>query len=380
MRLNRPSEAASNLVPAEGHRAGAGIVRTMSVTAIAAAACALSVLPASAATAHAAAKHASKTSVSAKPKTAYTHADVKLSATVKSSGKTPTGTVTFWFGTRKLCEGHLSKASASCEAKFSDANTKTVTGKYSGDATHKASSGTVTVKIVNKPTTPPPPAVHATTTTVTSPGYINTVQGGTPATLTATVASVGGGAVPTGTVSFVPTNLGVGPYPGYIVCNATLVDGTGSCTVDPPTGTWGFVLYEATYTPAPSDTTHTGSVSSGEHKLITPDNTTTTAGPATAAAGTVTLTADIVPYTPDNTGFNILDGYSETGGDTVAFTIGGTPVAGCGAATMTWNGTVNVAQCTTTLGAGTYTVVAAYSGDEYTNPSTSAGETLTVTP
>jgi flagellar hook assembly protein FlgD len=53
-------------------------------------------------------------------------------------------------------------------------------------------------------------------------------------------------------------------------------------------------------------------------------------------------------------------------------------VAGCGAVAMTWNGTNNVAACTTTLAAGTYTIEAAYSGDEYTNPSTSTAVTLTV--
>jgi hypothetical protein len=46
MRLNRPPGAASNPEPARGHRAGAGVVRTLSVAALAAAACALSALPA----------------------------------------------------------------------------------------------------------------------------------------------------------------------------------------------------------------------------------------------------------------------------------------------------------------------------------------------
>jgi Bacterial Ig-like domain (group 3) len=219
-----------------------------------------------------------------------------------------------------------------------------------------------------------PAALVTTTTTVTSPADILTEQAGTTVTLSATVTA-DDGTTPTGTISFVPTNLGDGPYPGYIVCNATLnADGTGSCTVDPPVGTWGFVLYEAEYS---GDATHAASESTGEHKLITPDNTTTTAGPATAAAGAVTLNATIVPYTgPAGTGYNILDGHSETGGDTVAFTVNGATV--CAEAPMTWNGTVNVAQCTTSLAAGTYTIVAKYSGDEYTNPSTSKAVTLVV--
>jgi Bacterial Ig-like domain (group 3) len=377
MRLNRPRGAASKPVPAEGTgglrglRPGAVTVRVVAVTAAAAAACAMWAAPAGAAV-----KHTSKTTVSAKPTTAYVDTKVKLSASIKSTGKTPTGTVAFWFGTRKLCVGHLSKGSTSCSAKFFTTATKTVKGVYSGDSSHKASSGTAKVKIINKPTTTPPPGTFATTTTVNNPADIITEQAGTVVTLQATVASVGGGAVPTGTVSFVPTNLGDGPFPGYIVCNATLVDGVGKCTVDPPVGSWGFVLYEAEYS---GDATHAASESTGEHKLITPDPTTTTVtGPATAAAGNVTITADVVPYTPNNAGFNILDGFSETGGDTVAFTVDGTSV--CNASALQWNATtgVNYATCAASLAAGTHQVVATYSGDEYTDGSTSETFTITV--
>jgi hypothetical protein len=82
----------------------------------------------------------------------------------------------------------------------------------------------------------------------------------------------------------------------------------------------------------------------GDNKLITPDNTTTTVtGPATATPGAVTLNASIVPDTDGGPGYNILAGYSETGGDTVAFTVNGNTV--CATAAMTWNGTVNFAQC-----------------------------------
>jgi Bacterial Ig-like domain (group 3) len=91
--------------------------------------------------------HSSKTTASASPTTAKTRQDVKFSATVKSSGKTPTGTVTFWSGTRKLCTAKLSGGKASCKAKFPHAGKKKITAKYAGDSTHDASSGTVTVTI-----------------------------------------------------------------------------------------------------------------------------------------------------------------------------------------------------------------------------------------
>jgi Bacterial Ig-like domain (group 3) len=370
MRSNRPPGAARKPVPAAGTgalrglRPGAGVARAVSVTALAAVACAMWAAPAGAAV-----KHASKTRVSAKPTTAYVRASVKLSATVKSSGRVPTGTVTFWSGTRKLCAGHLSKASTSCAARFVTAAMKTVIGKYSGDARHKASSGTVHVMIMNKPAA----GKFRTTTHITAPNPIATQASGLPYAVKVTVTSAGGGA-PTGTVLVAPTNL-TNPGPTYS-CSFTLtaaMNGSGSCNVTPPKGAYGFTLFQATYS---GNATHNGSATpvAEEHKLINPDSTATTVGPASAPAGEVTLTATVVP----GGGGNILAGFSETGGDTVAFTIGGTTIAGCGAVALTWNGTVNVAQCTTTLGAGTYdNVQAAYSGDEYTFPSQGT-ETLTV--
>jgi hypothetical protein len=219
------------------------------------------------------------------------------------------------------------------------------------------------------------PGSVATTTTVTNPAYIDTEQGGVTVTLTATVTATDG-TTPTGTVTFAPTNL-PGAIPANLECTATLdASGDAACTVTPALGSWGFSLYEATYAPTDGSEWAT-SVSTGEHKLITPDNTTTTVtGPATATPGAVTLNASIVPDTAGGPGYNILAGYSETGGDTVAFMVNGNTV--CATALMTWNGTVNVAQCGDTLAAGTYTVVAAYSGDEYTNGSTSKAFTLVV--
>ena len=369
MRSNGPPGAARKPVPAAGtgvlRGLRPGVVRAVSVTAVTAAACAMWAAPAGAAV-----KHASSTHVSATPTTAYVHASVKLSATVKSKGKTPGGTVTFWSGTRKLCAGHLSKGSTSCAARFVTSAMKTVTGKYSGDARHKVSSGTVHVRIINKPAA----GKFNTTTHITAPNPIATQASGLAYAVKVTVTSAGGGA-PTGTVLVAPTNL-KNPGPTYS-CSFTLtaaMNGSGSCNVTPPKGAYGFTLFQATYE---GDATHNGSDTpvAQEHKLINPDSTTTTVtGPATAAAGEVTLTAAVVP----GGGGNILAGFSETGGDTVAFAIGGTTVAGCGAVALTWNGTVNVAQCTVDLAAGPYSVTAAYSGDEYTYPSTSAPQSLTV--
>jgi hypothetical protein len=143
-------------------------------------------------------------------------------------------------------------------------------------------------------------------------------------------------------------------------------------------GTWGFILYQAIYS---GDATHATSetVAGAEYKLITPDPTfTTVESPATAAAGSVTITADVVPNTYGGPTYNILAGFSETGGDQVQFTVGG--AVACTASPLQWNATteVNFATCATTLAAGTYSVVATYSGDEYTTQSTSEAFTITV--
>jgi hypothetical protein len=86
----------------------------------------------------------------------------------------------------------------------------------------------------------------------------------------------------------------------------------------------------------------------------------------------------VVPNTYGGPTYNILAGFSETGGDTVQFQVDGATV--CAASPLQWNATtsVNFATCADTLAAGTYNVVATYSGDEYTNPSTSDTFTITV--
>ncbi len=381
MRLNRPPGVASNPEPAGGRRAGAGVVRVLSVTAVAVAACAMGVLPAFASTAHST-KHASTTKVSA-PKTGYTHSNIKLSATVTSSGRTPTGTVTFWFGTRKLCHATLSNGKMSCNARFADPATKTITGKYSGDSRHKASSAKATIKITNKPTTPPPPPPPgsvATTTTITNPPTDVWIKAdaGVTVTLTATVTPNTGDSVPTGTVAFEPQPPVV-PEPNIECAAAPVIDGTASCNVTPGVGTWGFILYEAKYTPTAGSEWAASPLSTGEHKLITWDITSTllTFNPSPATAGDpVTLTADVT----DQPKTALAD--AAGGVDTVTFSIGGDVIPGCAAVEVTdpSDGADNIATCPyTPATAGPVTITATYNGDDYALMSTDT-ETLTVNP
>jgi Bacterial Ig-like domain (group 3) len=216
----------------------------------------------------------------------------------------------------------------------------------------------------------------ATTTTVNTPanGVYDDAYAGVAVPLTATVTSNAGGAVPTGTVTFVPQN--VTPY-AAIECTATLnADGVGTCSVTPPTGSWGFILYEATYS---GDATYAQSTSTGEHKVVTWDITTThlTFAPSPATEGNpVTLTATVMDQPLDS----LAEAYG--GADQVTFSIGGTAIPGCSDVNVTdpSDGPDNVATCTyTPTATGSVSIKAAYLGDDYAAPSSDT-ETLTVNP
>jgi hypothetical protein len=450
MRLHRSHNAASNPVPTAGetrhhrHRLAARTTGLISATTLVTAAWAMWTIPADAAVA---AKVASKTTVSA-PASAFVGAGVTLSATVKSTGKTPTGTVKFTSAGKTLCTGHLSGGKTHCTGKFAAAGKYTIKGSYSGDAAHNASSGTATetlkrysttVALTPNPKTPYPgqhvtlsatvssasaaaatgkvtfsdasgtlctgtlsggkascshtwnaagsdtvkasyagDAAHnassktasltvallKTVTTITSPDPASE-PAGTPFTFNVTVTSSNGSVVPSGTVHLAPTNI-QNPEDN-LLCTVTMVNGAGSCTVTPADGTWGFLLYEATYS---GDSANAKSVSTGEHKLITPSITTTAVTPGTATAGTaVTLTAVV----GDQGNTDLLTDFG--GPDQVNFLVNG--AAACSKVDISFTGGQDVATCSyTPPAAGNYTVEADFLGDDYNQPS-SGTETLT---
>lgn len=164
---------------------------------------------ASAAVAHPAAKQPSKVTVSAAPGTAVAGTKVTLSATVKSAGATPTGTVSFYSGSVKLCAAALARAAGHCTAVFRTAGTYTVTGKYSGNSAHAAASGTTRVK-----------ATLAATGTAVSVSTSSPYPG-EAVTLTAAVSSHSPLA-PTGTVKFSDA--------AGTLCTGTLSGGKAHCT------------------------------------------------------------------------------------------------------------------------------------------------------
>ncbi len=223
------------------------------------------------------------------------------------------------------------------------------------------------------------PGSVATTTTVTAPAsdVYSYVNAGQAFTLTATVTAADDSS-PTGTVAFTAIE-DPDPVPANMECSATVVDGAASCNVQTEPGTWGFLLYEATYTPTGgSEWTTSNSAGSGDHKLVTWDITSTqlTFDPSSATVNkAVTLTADVTDEPLDN-----LSATASVKPDQVTFSIGGVTIPGCGdvAVTDPSKGPDNIATCTyTPTTSGSVAIEAAYSGDDYALPSKDT-ENLTV--
>jgi hypothetical protein len=328
----------------------AGLVAKTALTGIAAAAALLAVpAMAYAAPAKAAAKHPSTVSVSASPRVAVAGTGVKLTATVKSANPAPTGSVTFWWGSKRLCSGNLSHGSAHCNAKFTTAGDFAVRGVYSGDAKHAGATGKVTV-VATKAAT-----IARITSVIPAdppPGFPADVPAGTPATVTVTVTNRAGALAPTGKVSVNPTDTS-DVQKGYS-CTFILTassHGKGTCQIKPPPPTFGTIMYVATYR---GDGAHTGSASA-QFKVIVPDVTVTTVS-FSGAMGALTATVTNQKLN------NISPSAGGTG--TVTFTTGGATI--CSDVKLSYTAaTGNTATCSYTPTGGSATVTATYSGDEH---------------
>jgi hypothetical protein len=341
MRLNR-------------HRFGASAVRLLSVTAAAATVCALWAGTASAATASVA-KHSTKTAISV-PKTAYDLSAVRLSASVSSSGGgRARGTVTFKWGSHKLCSGRLARGKAHCLVGFIGPGTVAVRAYYGGNATHQASvSGRVFLHLLRAPTV----------TKITN-AQGATVDSGGAFTFHVTVSAPAGVLPPDGTVVVAPTSPKDLTFAQY-GCDAPVTAGKGSCTIHPPA--YGLVTYAATYK---GNIGWRGSTYAGPYDLFVQNVTTTTIAATSATAGDVTLTASVYAMGADiigtNGGLGSVTIYIGTTAADVA------PVTGCaGQLLTTFTGAPdydNTFTCTGNkdlngLAAGTYYISAVYSGDQ----------------
>jgi hypothetical protein len=361
MRLNRPQGVATNSVRTAGvarRRLGAGAIRLLSVTAIAAATCSLWAGAASAATAHTT-KHATKISVSVSPKTAFVDEVVKLSATV-SGGKTPTGKVTLSINRTKICTVKLSRGKASCRVIVEGPGTFNVRGSYAGNSTHKASSSGV-AKLKE---------IRAHTTTKITNANDGTVDVGKTFTFHVTVTSQAGAPAANGSVKVAPT--APEGLPAAYTCTAKVTNGKGSCSITPPE--YGIDDFAATFAGNRADK---ASSYAGPYALAVMNTTTTTVVVNSAKTGDISVTADV-----DAMGANIDENNGGIG--SVTFYVGTNAgnlaaIPECAGMLLTgFDAPNNTVTCTgsATLNAlkkgGTYLVAAVFSGDPVNVGSTSA--------
>jgi len=80
---------------------------------------------------------------------------ITFSGKIRSSGGTPTGTVTFLDGTTKLGTGTLSSGTATFKTSSLTAGVHNITASYAGDTSFKASTSTALAETVDHPGTPP---------------------------------------------------------------------------------------------------------------------------------------------------------------------------------------------------------------------------------
>jgi hypothetical protein len=358
MRLNRAATDGAQTAGVARRRLGAGAIRVLSVTAVAAATCSLWAGAASAATAHTT-KHATTTSVSVSPKTAFVDEVVKLSAKV-SGGKTPAGKFAFKINGHTICSVRLSRGKASCRIIVERAGTFNVRGFYAGNATHKASSSGV-AKLKE---------VRANTTTKITNANDGTVDVGKPFTFHVTVTSQAGAPAANGSVKVSPT--APAGLPAAFSCTAKVTNGKGSCTITPPE--YGIDDFAATFARSAADK---ASSYAGPYALAVMNTTTTTVVVNSATTGAISVTADV-----DAMGANIDENNGGIG--SVTFYVGTNAgnlaaIPECAGMLLTgFTAPNNTVTCTgsKTLNAlkkgDSYLVAAVFSGDPVNEPSTSA--------
>ncbi len=138
-----------------------------------------------------------------------------LTATVTGTGGTPTGTVTFYDGTKSLGNAPLTSGTATLSVPLPAGGTHSITAVYSSDLVYMTSTSTAMSLAVTPAASTTAGSANPTTVTVNGTSV-----------LTATVTGIPGGATPTGQVTFTDgaSNLGTG----------TLSAGTTSLTATLP--------------------------------------------------------------------------------------------------------------------------------------------------
>ncbi len=248
-----------------------------------------------------------------------------FTATISGAGAVPTGSVTFYWGAAQECRFTLnSSGTAACAiGPFANAGPQSITASYSGDihyagATSQASTLTVT---------PGTPKVGLTSSAT------SIIQGGNPATFTATVS--GAGVTPTGTVTFLD---------GTTTLNTSTLSG-GEAAFSINALAFGKHSITASYS---GDSNYAAATSAAVILDVT--------GGATPTV-TLTASASSTAYGTAITFKSTATGNSGIPTGTVAFFNGATQLS---------TGTLNsgIATYSTTLPVGQYSIAASYSGND----------------
>jgi hypothetical protein len=263
-------------------------------------------------------------------------ANVTFTATV--NGTNPTGTVNFTDGAASIAAcaavaltGSGNSRTAACTTNTLTAGAHSIVATYSGDAANATSSSAALAQTVNKATS---------TTTIGS--SLTPSTAGTSVTFTASVS----GSAPTGTVNF---KDGATSIAG---CAAAALTGSGnirSATCATSSLAVGTHSISAVYG---GDATNNGSTSATLSQVVNNPTSTT----ALSSSANPSVVGASVTFTASVTGSN------PTG--SVAFTDGGVSISGCAAVALGGSGNTKTAPCSTSsLAAGTHSIVATYGGD-----------------
>ena len=236
-----------------------------------------------------------------------------------------------------------STGTAVCQATYASSGSHSITAGYSGDVLFEPSTSAPLSQTVGQ---------ASTATTVTSSA--NPSVSGQSVTFVATVSPVSPGAgSPTGTVTF---------SDGGTLLGTEGLNGSGTATFTTSTLAAGGHQITAAYGGDANFAASSGSLTQTVSKIVTATAVASSANPSIPGQA-VTYTATVSPA-PD--------------GGLVAFTDGGTAIAGCAAQPLNSSGQ---ATCQVTYTAtGSHAITAVYSGDAVYAGSTSAPLTQSVVP
>ena len=279
---------------------------------------------------------ASSTVVASNLNPSTVNQSVIFTATVSSSGGTPTGSVSFSDNGSPIgaCTSLALNGNgvATCSFAALTAGAHTILAAYNGSTNFSASSGSVTQN------------VNKASTTVALASSQNPSVVNQPVTFTATITpSFGGGVIPTGSVTFTDNSVAIAN------CSAVPVAANGTAACPTAALPFGSATITAVYSGDLNFGGNTNSVAQTVNKTSTTTGVTSSLNPS-AAGNSVTFTATITPS---------FAGATQPSGS-VVFSDGTNPITGCTSVSVS----SNTAACTTSaLAVGTHTINAVYGGD-----------------